>query len=220
MIMREGGGFFMSAYLDIHYGVEAMRHLMTVDRALAPTIEKYGRVGAKRDPDIFAALVSAIVGDGISAANALAIEKRMIALCGEISVSGILSSNAASLKEIGLPQTKATTLIDLAEAVSGGRLDLQDTYHFDDAGYVDFLAGIKGVSRTAAETVAIFGEGRLDVFMYGGAAYQKAIMQIHGYTSYSRERHDRLGKLYSPYGTVATLYYLAIADELARAVAP
>jgi len=75
----------MHAYLDIHYGPEAMRHLILADKALAPYIEKYGRVSAKRDPDIFAVLVASIIADGVAATTAAGVESRMTSLCGDIT---------------------------------------------------------------------------------------------------------------------------------------
>ncbi|HAQ56485.1 MAG TPA: hypothetical protein DCR44_03685 [Acholeplasmatales bacterium] len=206
----------MNAYLDIHYGPEAMRHLIHADRALAPYIEKYGRVSAKRDPDIFAALVSGIISDGITASSAALTESRMMALCGDFSVVNILKSDAVRMRETGLSQIKIATIRDLAENIAAKKLDLSDTLHLDDDEYVAFLAGLKGVSRHAAEMTAIFGEGRLDVFLYGDSVMQQSVMKVHGYTSYSQERYDRLKKLYSPYGTIASLYYFAIAEELPR----
>ncbi|MFA5006287.1 MAG: hypothetical protein WC509_02325 [Candidatus Izemoplasmatales bacterium] len=208
----------MKAYLDIHYGIDALQHLMLADKALSPYIEKYGRVNAKRDPDVFSVLVWAIVSDGLSIGNASAIEQRMTAKYGGLTVSDLIKADVDSMRELGLSLTKAETIAAIVRDVVSGRLDLVDTYHYDDEGYVGFFSSIKGVSHGAAETVAIFSEGRLDVFMFGDAAYQRAVMQVHGYTSYSKERHERLRRLYSPYGTVASLYYLAIADELARGV--
>lgn len=207
----------MHAYLDIHYGPEAMRHLIDADRALSPYIEKYGRVSAKRDPDVFAVLVSAIASDGVAADTAAAIESRLTALLGDLSVGGLLKADPVKLREAGLSQTKVATIKDLARMIVDGELDLSDTLRLDDEEYVAFLAGLKGVGRRAAEQTAIFGEGRLDVFAYGDPAFQRAVMKVHGYTSYSQERYERLKKLYSPYGTLATLYYYAIAETLPQA---
>lgn len=208
----------MKAYLDIHFGIDAMQHLMRVDKALSPYIEKYGRVNAKRDPDIFSVLAWAIISDGVSIESAVSIERRMTARIGGLTASHLIKADVALMRDAGLSLVKAETISAIARDVAAGRLNLSETNHLDDAGYVGFIGSIRGVGRGAAETVAIFGEGRLDVFMFGDAAYQRAVMQVHGYTSYSRERHERLRKLYSPYGTVASLYYLAIADELARGV--
>jgi len=208
----------MHAYLDIHYGPEAMRHLINADRALAPYIEKYGRVSAKRDPDVFAVLVSAIASDGVAAATAASIESRMTALCGEFSVKNILKADPLKMRETGLSQAKIQTIRDLAQKITDKELDLADTLRLDDDEYVAFLAGIKGVGRHAAEATAIFGEGRLDVFVYGDPIVQKAVMKVHGYTSYSLERYERLKKQYSPYGTLATLYYYAIAEGLPQGI--
>ncbi len=208
----------MHAYLDIHYGPEAMRHLILADKALAPYIEKFGRVSAKRDPDIFAVLVSSIIADGVAAATALGVERRLIAHCGAITAENILKADLGKLRETGLSQTKIATIRDIAQKIASKQLDLNDTLHFDDDEYVAFLAGIKGVGRHAAEATAIFGEGRLDVFVYADPLVQKAVMKVHGYTSYSLERHERLKKQYSPYGTLATLYYYAIAEGLPQGV--
>jgi len=210
----------MAAYVDIHFGVEAMQHLIEADRALAPYIEKYGRVNAKRNPDVFAVLVSCIIGQMLSGKAAATIEGRVIAVCGDFTPANILRSDPVKLREAGLSAAKVDAILNAAKKVSAGELDLDDLQHLTDDEYVGKLSELKGVGRWTAEMVAIFAEGRLDVFSYGDLAIQKAVMKVHGYTSYSKERHERLKKLYSPYGTIASLYYYAINDATTGNPAP
>jgi len=130
----------------------------------------------------------------------------------------ILKADLGKMRETGLSQIKIATIREIAQKIVSKKLDVNDTLRFDDDEYVAFLAGIKGVGRHAAEATAIFGEGRLDVFVYGDPIVQKAVMKVHGYTSYSLERYERLKKQYSPYGTLATLYYYAIAEGLPQGI--
>jgi len=207
-------------YTEIMYGDDAMVHLMTRDRALVPYIEKFGRVSAKRNPDIFAVLVSCIIGQQLSGKAAATIEGRVLAVCGGFTPKKILAADEAKMREAGLSAMKWNAIRDAARRVAAGEVDLNDTHHLSDEEYVIKMMEFKGVGRWTAEMIAIFAEGRLDVFSFGDLAIQKAVMKVHGYQTYSKERYERLKKAYSPYGTIASLYYYAINDSDQGPVTP
>jgi 3-methyladenine DNA glycosylase/8-oxoguanine DNA glycosylase len=210
----------MPAYVDIHYGIEAMEHLIASDSALAPYVEKYGRVSAERNPDAFAVLVSCIIRQKLSASAATTVEERVMAECGGFTPKRIMAADPARLREAGLPVGKIDAIRNVAQKTSTGKLDLNDLHHLTDDEYVDRLSSLKGVDRWAAAMTAIFSEGRLDVFLQDDPAVRQAVMRVHGYTSYSKERYERLKKTYSPYGTVASLYYFAISDAFGNGTTP
>ncbi len=207
-------------YTEIMYGDDAMVHLMTRDRALAPYIEKFGRVSAKRNPDIFAVLVSCIIGQQLSGKAATTIESRVLAVCGGFTPAKILAADAEKMRAAGLSAMKWNAIQNAARRVEAKEVDLNDMHHLSDEEYVLKLMEFKGVGRWTAEMIAIFAEGRLDVFSFGDLAIQKAVMKVHGYQSYSKERYERLKKAYSPYGTVASLYYYAINESEGAAATP
>jgi DNA-3-methyladenine glycosylase II len=55
-------------------------------------------------------------------------------------------------------------MIELAGAVAGGRLDLDELEELDDAAAVARLRSLRGVGRWTAEYVLLRGLGRLHVF--------------------------------------------------------
>ena len=61
--------------------------------------------------------------------------------------------------------------------------------------------------------IAEFTLGRLNIFSFDDVALQNGIKKAHGYKTLSKQRFERLRKKYSPFASVASLYYYAINDE-------
>ena len=74
------------------------------------------------------------------------------------------------------------------------------------------IENIKGVGRWTAEMVVEFTLGRLNIFSYYDVALKNGIMKAHSYKSLSKNRFEILRKKYSPYCSVASLYYYALND--------
>ena len=68
------------------------------------------------------------------------------------------------LRALGFSRQKAQAIIELARAVAGGRLDLDELEALDDATAVMRLRALRGVGRWTAEYVLLRGMGRLHVF--------------------------------------------------------
>ena len=108
---------------------------------------------------------------------------------------------------------EAEYIIELSNSILEGKYDfsLLDEMSDDDA--IKYLVQIKGVGKWTAEMIVEFTMGRLDIFSYDDVALQNGIKKAHGFKTLSKQRFERLRKKYSPYCSVASVYYYAHNDD-------
>jgi DNA-3-methyladenine glycosylase II len=68
------------------------------------------------------------------------------------------------LRRHGFSLSKARTIVEIAQAVAAGELDLESLDQLDDAAAVERLTRLRGIGRWTAEYVLLRGLGRLHVF--------------------------------------------------------
>jgi DNA-3-methyladenine glycosylase II len=76
----------------------------------------------------------------------------------------LASAAPAELNGMGFSSAKARTIVETAEAVVHGDLDLESLGGLDDRTVVERLTSLRGVGRWTAEYVMLRGLGRLHVF--------------------------------------------------------
>ncbi|MDQ2774544.1 MAG: DNA-3-methyladenine glycosylase 2 family protein, partial [Acidobacteriota bacterium] len=70
----------------------------------------------------------------------------------------------ADLRPLGYSGSKARALIEVAQSIVAGQLDLDDLTHLENRQCVERLVALRGVGRWTAEYVLLRGLGRIDVF--------------------------------------------------------
>ncbi|MEP7357307.1 MAG: DNA-3-methyladenine glycosylase 2 family protein, partial [Anaerolineales bacterium] len=68
------------------------------------------------------------------------------------------------LQKLGFSHQKARAMLELAQAISLNRLDLNELISLEDAAAVTRLRQLRGVGRWTAEYVLLRGLGRLNIF--------------------------------------------------------
>lgn len=132
---------------------------------------------------------------------------------GTISPKTILELSVNDIRAMGVSGKEAEYILKLAEDVNN------DIYNFDclsemtENEIIAYLTQIKGVGKWTAEMIAEFTIGRLDIFSYDDVALQNGIKKAHGYKTLSKMRFERLRKKYTPYCSVASLYYYEYNDD-------
>jgi DNA-3-methyladenine glycosylase II len=76
----------------------------------------------------------------------------------------LAGGDPAVLRKLGFSIRKATTVIDIAERITAGRLDLETLRQSDNDVAVAALQELSGVGRWSAEYALLRGLGRLEVF--------------------------------------------------------
>lgn len=199
----------------VKYGIAEMDYISKKDPVMKELVSRFGylNMGMKDEKDIFTSLVISIVSQMLSNSVADIIVGRLMEKVGKITPENVLSKGADDIKSCGISRRKAEYIVGLARDVSDQKYDFSLLERMSDEEVIKYLMQIKGVGLWTAEMTAEFTMGRLNIFSYSDVALQNGIMKAHGYKTLSRLRFERLRKKYSPYCSVASLYYYALNDE-------
>lgn len=198
------------------YWTRAKRELGAADPVLGALIKRHRGLTLASRGDAFQTLARAIVGQQISVKAAQSVWDRFAAAAGEVAPRRIAGMSVGQLRGCGLSGQKAGYLLDLSARFADGAIDATRWHGMDDEALITDLTQVKGVGRWTAEMFLIFYLTRPDVFPLGDLGLQRA-MQLH--YNKGRALSDRriatLGKLWSPWRSVATWYLWRSLDPVA-----
>ncbi len=199
---------------DTHYfeyGEAAIAHLEAKDPALAEVMGKVGRVSREVIPDMFMALVNAIIGQQISTKAHMTVWERAQKMFSPLTAENIASIPAETLQTCGISMRKAGYIKEIAASVLDGNLDLVQLHSMDDEAVCKRLSEIKGIGVWTAEMLMIFSMRRMDVLSRGDLAIQRGLRMLYRHRKITPALFTKYKKRYSPYSTVASLYLWALA---------
>lgn len=187
---------------------DARNHLRKKDPELREVIQQVGPFTLKLKRNRFHAIARAIVGQQISGKAAMSIWQRLEdSLDGDVSACGLAGKSAVQLRECGISNQKAGYLLDLAQRVDSGSLNLAQLGRKDDETVIEELVQVKGIGRWTAQMFLIFSLGRLDVLPVDDLGIRTAIMKRYSLKSLpDREKIERLAVPWRPYASVASWY--------------
>ncbi len=198
---------------SFHYTDEELQALKKKDKVLATEIERIGPVEREVIPNIFQALINAIIGQVISTKVAKALWEKMEDSLGEISPEVFKNLSIEDIKAYGLTQKKAETIKLISHMVLDKEL-LLDTFHkLSDDEVIKELIKIKGIGVWTAEMILINSMERKDVMSFGDIAIKKGLCKVHNLESIGKKEFEEYRKLYSPLGSIASIYFWKISAE-------
>lgn len=177
------------------------------------TIEKVGPCTLQPNPDIFKALVNAIISQQISVKAADAIMGRVCAALPEriITPEALLPLEFDHLRTLGLSTPKARYIRNLVEHIHSGKLQLELLSELEDEEIITQLTALKGIGRWTAEMCLIFTFARCDILPVDDLGFLEGVRiayQLPARPS-KQEAYER-GELWRPYRTFATWYMWAL----------
>jgi DNA-3-methyladenine glycosylase II len=197
------------------YWKRATRELGAADPVMAGLIVRYKGLTMTSRGDAFQTLARSIIGQQISVKAAQSVWERFAAAVGEMQPKRVLKLSEGQLRACGLSGQKVKYLRDLSERFTGGAIDVARWHDMDDETLVADLTQVKGIGRWTAEMFLMFYLTRPDVFPLGDLGLQRA-MSLH--YNKGRPLPDRriaaLGKLWSPWRSVATWYLWRSLDPI------
>ena len=145
------------------------------DRRLDQLAQRFVGMKPPRFATLFESVVNAIACQQVTLTLGIRLLNRLAndhgaALEGERTAHAfprpedLAGLSADDLRNLGLSRQKARAMIELARAITEGRLDLEGLAHLPDEEAVAHLRGLQGVGRWTAEYVLLRGLGRLHVF--------------------------------------------------------
>jgi DNA-3-methyladenine glycosylase II len=187
-------------------------------RAADPRMAELVDADPTLDPDaaleglptnLWDALVFQVVGQQLSVAATRAILARLEALHdGRLPTPAeLVTTDAETLRGIGLSRAKAVYLHDLAERLLDGRLDLEQLRSLDDEAARAELMQVKGVGRFTADGVLMLALRRPDVWPAADLALRRAVERVWGLEApASLADVDAIGERFRPWRTLAAVY--------------
>jgi DNA-3-methyladenine glycosylase II len=191
----------------------ATAYLSTIDPVMKDVIERVGPCTLQPDPDIFNALVDAIISQQISVKAADAIMARVRAALPDEKVTpeNLLLLDFDSLRALGLSTPKARYIHNLVEHVISGQLQLEKLAELEDEEIITQLTAVKGIGRWTAEMCLIFVLMRPDVLPVDDLGFLEGIRVAYQLPERPTKQEARArGELWRPYRTFATWYMWAI----------
>jgi len=178
---------------------EGAAWLAAREPAFARVMPLVGPLPLRREPDGFAALLRAIVGQQVSVASARAIWARLDA-AGLTEPAAMARATDADLQAVGLSRQKAR----YGRALAGAGIDYAGLRDRPDAEVVARLVAVPGIGVWTAEIYAMFALGRADVFAPGDLALQEAARLLFTLAARPSDKAlRRMAEDWSPWRSVA-----------------
>ena len=197
----------------INYGSKEMNYISEKNPVMSALVNHYGKLEMGRVSDIYLSLVLHIISQMLANSVSDVLINRLINLVGDITPENVLAVSVDEIRECGISRKKAEYIIALSNSVLDGLYDFSLLDGMSDNEAIKYLMQIKGVGKWTAEMIVEFTMGRLNIFSYDDVALQNGIKKAHGFKTLSKRRLEGLRKKYSPYCSVASVYYYAHNDD-------
>jgi DNA-3-methyladenine glycosylase II len=204
---------------------QARSHLRNSDPVLARLIEERPDFDprawlAQLPPmDLFGALLFQVAGQQLSVAATRATLARLEARFGGRlpAPAELLAADPGELRAAGFSWRKISTLRDLAERMTDGRLDPGVLGSLPDDELMAALTAIPGIGPWTVQGALIIALGREDVVLPGDLALRKAVRAAYGldHLPAPQEVLD-IAEKWRPYRSLATSYLFSAAFEQAQ----
>jgi DNA-3-methyladenine glycosylase II len=120
-----------------------------------------------------------------------------------------------ALRELGFSRQKARAMIELADAITAGRLDLEALANKPDADALAQLQQLRGIGRWTAEYILLRGLGRLHIFPGDDVGARNNLQRwLHLTDSLDYEGVARTLARWRDYGGL--IYFHLLLDRLAE----
>lgn len=198
-------------YFD--YGQTEINYLKEADSVLGKAMDRMGKTDRVIIPDIFAALVYAIIGQLISIKAAQTIWQKMQDKFGDIAPQNLASQTEDDIQSCGITMRKAKCIKNISEIITNGELDLNELYSLSDAEVIKRLSSLNGIGKWTAEMLLINSMERKDVVSSGDMAIRRGMCKLYGLEDINKKEFEKYRKRYSPYGSIASIYLWKISFE-------
>ena len=172
-------------------------------------IRSVGPFTAKARRDRFSTLVFSILSQQISVAAASTIRGRLIDAVQDTGVTpdGLLQFEVDELRGLGVSRQKATYVLDLAQKVSDGTVDLKNIHRKENDDVIEEMVQVKGIGRWTAQMFLMFSLARMDVLPVDDLGLRNAIRIEYTLKEIpDAKKMEKLAQNWRPYSTIASWY--------------
>jgi DNA-3-methyladenine glycosylase II len=200
----------------------AQNHLRQVDPVIGRLIEQrpdfdpHAWLDELPPMNLFGSLLFQITGQQLSVAATRRTLERITSLFGGHlpSPDELLAVEPGDLRAAGLSWRKVSTLRDLAERLSDGRLDMERLSGLPDDEFIAELTAVPGIGPWTAQGALLVALRREDVVLPGDLALRKAVRIAYRLDHLpSQEEMLEIAEKWRPFRSLATSYLFAAALE-------
>ena len=201
---------------------QARSYLRSADPVLArliddrPAFDPRAWLAQLPPMDLYGALLFQVTGQQLSVPSTRRILARIEALFGGHlpSATELLGVDPGKLREAGLSWRKVSTLRDLAERLSDGRLDTEVLSSLPDDEIMAELTAIPGIGPWTVQGALLIALQREDVVLPGDLALRKAIQAAYQLDHLPTQQEVlAIAEKWRPYRSLATSYLFSAAFE-------
>jgi DNA-3-methyladenine glycosylase II len=201
---------------------EGMAELSRREPGFAEIVLRAGRPRFARRPASFGTLLHIILEQQVSIEAARAMYRNLQAACDPLAPEGFLALDEPTLRACGFSRQKTVYARGLAEALAGGRLDLECLAAMEDEGAMAALTSLKGIGPWTAEVFLLFALARPDVWPAADLGLQLAVQTLRRLPARPRTAEMReIAEPWRPWRSVAAcLLWQSYLFELDRLAGP
>lgn len=188
------------------YGEKEVQYLKKVDKLLGDAIDRIGKIERVIIPDLFPALIFAIIGQQISLKAARTIWGRVQEKFDEINPENIANAPLEEIRLCGMQSTKAGYIKGIADTIAKGDFDLNSLYELSDEEAIKKLSSLNGIGVWTAEMLLLNSMERPNIISYGDIAIRRGIMKLYNLPELTKEQFNVYKNRYAPYASVASIY--------------
>ncbi|MCX4325970.1 MAG: DNA-3-methyladenine glycosylase 2 family protein [Lachnospiraceae bacterium] len=195
----------------LEYGEKETEYLKSKDKRLGEIIGRVGHITRQADDNLFSSVIHHIIGQQISTKAQATIWQRMKDSFGVVSPLSIADADINTLQSLGITFRKAGYIKDFSEKVVKGEFCLDAVEKMADQEAIKALSGLKGIGTWTAEMILLFCLKRPDILSYSDLAIQRGMRMVYRHKEIDKKLFEKYRKRLSPYCSVASLYFWAVA---------
>ena len=195
------------------YGEKEVAYLKSRDHDLAKVIDRLGHLDRPVNHDLFSALVYHMIGQQISTKAHHTIWQRMNDVLGNIDAKSLLEAGRDRIQSFGLTFRKTDHILNLAQKVNDHEIQLEAFPYQSDEVIIQTLTALPGIGIWTAQMLLLHGLERKDVLSYHDLAILRGMRLVYQCPKIDKPQFDKYRARLSPYGSVASIYFWAVASE-------
>lgn len=205
---------FVQRVLQLERGLRDI-HEHFKGSTLKTIFEEHAGTPLVLEPSPYSCLLKSVIHQQLNMSFAATLTERFVTTFGEQvdnvwfypEPDTVADISIERLRDMQFSQRKAEYLIGIGEKLSSGELDLSALSEKDDETVIKELVKIRGIGPWTAQSVLLFGFGRMDIFLPADIGIQNALKKHFQLDEKpALDEMEKWQQDWRPYSSYASLY--------------
>ena len=130
---------------------------------------------------------------------------------GTLNEDTILNCSDETLNALGISQRKILYIKEFANKVKSAEFNIKAIEKMDDEHAISELVKLKGIGLWTAQMLLLFCMQRKNILSYDDLAIRRGMRMVYRHKEITKELFKKYEKRLSPYCSIASLYFWAVA---------